>query len=101
MGDRGKPGTVRGQLTDEIELTAGWAFAVADTRFVHADGCIARLIDNPADDRAETVGFAEWIFDAIATEPADEKDRRRRSPGPRGTCGDQANAVSRRRGRHV
>ena len=86
--DRRKCGVVRGQFTDEVELTARWAFAVADSRLVHADGRIARLIDNPADDRAETVRFAEWIFDAVATEPADEKDGRRRSRCDRGTCDD-------------
>src|SRR5439155_6941680 len=99
--DRRKRGAVRGQLTDEVELTAGRPFTVADTRFVHADGRIARLIGNPAEDRAETVGFAEWIFDAVATEPSDEKDCRRGSRSDSGTRDDQAHAVSSLRDRHV
>src|SRR5204863_7856075 len=68
---------------------------------VHADGRIARLIGNPAEDRAETVGFAEWIFDAVATEPSDEKDCRRGSRSDSGTRDDQAHAVSSLRDRHV
>src|SRR5712671_3792586 len=57
-----------------IGLVAGRSLAFADAGLIHADGGIAGLIDEPAHQGAEAVGFTLGIFDAIATEPADEEN---------------------------
>src|SRR5882762_6086536 len=59
-----------------IGLIAGRSLAFANAGLIHADGGIAGLVDQAAHQSAKAVGFALGIFDAVATEPANEENDR-------------------------
>src|SRR5882757_9378871 len=64
-----------------IGLIAGGALAFTDTGLIHADAGIAGLVDQAAHQGAEAVGFTLGIFNAVATEPANEENDRNFAAG--------------------
>src|SRR5712671_4964648 len=64
-----------------IGLVAGRSLAFADAGFIHADGGVTGLVDQAAHQGAEAVGFTLGVFDAVATEPANEENDRNFAAG--------------------
>src|SRR5436190_4456044 len=88
LAHRCESGAPAGKLGVKVSLRAS-SLTLANARLVHADGCIAGLIDETKNERAKTIGLAIGVFHAVATEPADEKNDRHFSSSafwPRDIC---------------
>src|ERR1044071_5855146 len=64
------------ELLREIGGRAFRASTLTDSRLLHTHRRESGLIDEPENERAETVGLAVRVLDGIAAQPADEEDHR-------------------------
>src|SRR5256885_7094855 len=100
MRERREPRAICGELALEVHLRARRTLTVAHAWLVHAHGRIAGLLRDAPQNRAEAVGFAVRVFDAVATQPPDKKNGRRARTGAAvWTRDNDAHAVAGRRPR--